>query len=122
MSEEFEKLKEFYKGIHECTLQIGSFVEDRKLEEIGNLLNIREKLINEVNQMQSGIELLGEQKTEINSMVENIKILENQNIEQMENQKEIIKKQLSEISINTKAIAAYKYKMENDPRLIDSKE
>lgn len=120
--DKFEELKQIYKGIYENTFKISSLIEKQELSDIELTIEQRGLLIKKADEIIQNTQFSDEQKKEINSLVEEIRQIEDKNIQELLNNQDKIKQELSKISINHKAITAYKYNKETDPRIIDEKE
>ncbi|OGI03547.1 MAG: hypothetical protein A2Y25_09830 [Candidatus Melainabacteria bacterium GWF2_37_15] len=122
MNEKFQELKEIYQSIYNNTSEISSLIEKGVIDDIQNILDQRGVLIKKTQEITINISFSEDEKKEINNLIAKIKSIEDDNQEKMEKRKDFIKKELSKLNINQKAITAYKYEKDSDPRLIDSKE
>lgn len=122
MNEKFEETKNTYQGIYENTFKINELIEKNDLNEIEIIIANKDVLINKVNELITNTEFSKEEKNEINNIIEKIKTLEDKNIKQLQENQNKIKKELFKANLNYKAISAYKYTKEANPRLVDSKE
>ncbi|OGI17791.1 MAG: hypothetical protein A2255_04545 [Candidatus Melainabacteria bacterium RIFOXYA2_FULL_32_9] len=122
MNEKFQELKELYQSIYNNTYEISSLIEKGVIDDIQNILDQRGELIKKTQKIIISTSFSEDEKKEINNLIAKIKSIEENNQEKMEKRKDFIKKELSKLNINQKAITAYKYEKDSDPRLIDSKE
>lgn len=122
MNKKFHELKGFYEGIYSNTFEISSLISKGDFNNIQKILDLKGDFIKKVEEINTCINLLDEEKKEINEIISKIKIIEKNNLEQMEKCKEYIQQELSQLNMSHKAIAAYKYEKQVDPRIIDSKE
>ncbi|EKE02026.1 MAG: hypothetical protein ACD_20C00435G0015 [uncultured bacterium] len=122
MNEKFQELKRIYEGIHNNTSEISSLISKGDFNNIQDILDQRGAFIKKVEEINTCMDFSDEEKKEINELLAEIKLIEKNNLEQMEKRKEYIQQELSQINISSKAITAYKYEKQVDPRIIDSKE
>ena len=122
MNEKFQELKKIYEGIHNNTSEISSLISKGDFNNIQDILDQRGDFIKKLEEINACMDFSDKEKKEINELLVEIKLIEKNNLEQMEKRKEYIQQELSQINISSKAITAYKYEKQVDPRIIDSKE
>ena len=120
--EDLSELKKIYEGIHNNTSEISSLISKGDFNNIQDILDQRGDFIKKLEEINACMDFSDKEKKEINELLVEIKLIEKNNLEQMEKRKEYIQQELSQINISSKAITAYKYEKQVDPRIIDSKE
>ena len=122
MINNIEQIEKLYQHIHKITLRIGYFIENNQLKKIREMLDKRIILFDEVNEIIENRTFSNEEKAKINSIINNYKLIENENITRLETKQKEIGKKLGNIHCGKKALSAYKTSKSVRPRLIDRKE
>lgn len=122
MNIDLKKLSEIYKKIYEITLEISEFIKSSDLESIGKSLDKRGILIDKGTKALKDGGFSEAEKNEIQKIIDRIKLVESENIKNLENKSQKLKKELAKTSISQKALSAYKVNKQFNPRLVDSKE
>ena len=117
-----EKIEQFYQLIYNITLEIGYCIENNQTGQIGEKLDKRIVLFDEVNEIIENNTFSNEEKAKINSIIEKYKLLENKNIELLEAKQKEVGKKIGDISCGKKALSAYKINVPVTPRIFDAKE
>lgn len=117
----FNKSKQIIKTILEKTSNIESFINEKAFDKSEILLKEKDSLLIEFNSIDKK-EFSEKEKKEINSYISKIKEIENSYIKKIQSFLEETKTENKNITINKKLSKAYKLSVENNPRIIDTKE
>lgn len=119
----FNNLTTYYNTIFQLTVSISENIKNQDVEKIQSLLDEKQALIEKINALKKGANLSFEQQASIKSIINKIQTTEEQNISEMQLQKQDIKNQLAGVSKNRNLISAYKvYGNETKPRVFDARE
>ncbi len=119
MSDNFEKLKICYNNLYVKTCKIAECIEKGLLDDIDEILEER-KIFFEELEVLAKKEYSQDEKVLIKKLADNIKELEDNNINNMQVLKYEIKKKVGSLRRNNKAISAYSLNRHNESSIIDS--
>ncbi len=119
MSENFEKLKICYNNLYIKTGKIAECIKEGQLDDIEEILKERRVFFEELEQLAKK-EYSQDEKILIKKLADDIKVLEDANVNNMQMLKYDIKKKVGSLRRNNKAISAYSLNKHNESSIIDS--
>ncbi|MCK7521106.1 MAG: hypothetical protein MZV64_27155 [Ignavibacteriales bacterium] len=120
MNNDFNNLINIYQNVLDLTIAIIKLLENQQTEEIELVLEQRGVFIRQIQEITQNKTFSNEEKAQINAFVDKIKQVEAKSVEEIKSKQENIQKELSTLKVGQKALGAYKFHKQYDPRLVDS--
>lgn len=118
----FNQIKELYKNILTINLQISECIEKKDYNEMMLANNKKDELIDKVNHLKKITHLSNDEQVEIDNALIEISDIDKKNIAILENEKKLIKQELSKVSKNCKLLNAYTTQERDCSELLDVRE
>ena len=121
-NQQFEQLMLLYNQLKNGSIEISKMIDDENLDSAITMLSSRESIINTCKNIRRYLEFTPAQKEEVDKIVEEIKVLEEQNIEKIRIGMENIQLEIRKSQQTQKIRQAYDVDNEEESEILNIKE
>ncbi len=121
-NQNYQKLKELYSNLYKLSQKIEEFIQKEDLNEIMSVLKVKDNLIAKINELVKKVPKELFESEEMVQLTLPIRKLELENIKRIEELKDKVQSELSQLKNKARLLNAYSNDDENKGSILDYKD
>lgn len=121
-NQNYQKLKELYSNLYKLSQKIEEFIQKEDLNEIMSVLKVKDNLIAKINKLVKKVPKELFESEEMVQLTLPIRKLELENIKRIEELKDKVQSELSQLKNKARLLNAYSNDDENKGSILDYKD
>ena len=121
-NQNYQKLKELYSNLYKLSQKVEEFIQKEDLNEIMSVLKVKDNLIAKINELVKKVPKELFESEEMVQLTLPIRKLELENIKRIEELKDKVQSELSQLKNKARLLNAYSNDDENKGSILDYKD